>query len=42
MTKLLRGEFLWERRVPLRSHDKRGANNNQEKRKELAARERPD
>ena len=31
-----------KRRVPLCRHDKRGANGNQEKRKELAARERPD
>jgi hypothetical protein len=28
--------------VPLCRHDKRGANDNQEKRKELASRERPD
>ena len=31
----------WKARVPLCCHDKRRANDNEEKRKELAARERP-
>jgi hypothetical protein len=32
----------WKTRVPLCRHDKRDTNDNQEKRKELASRERPD
>ncbi len=34
--------LFWKRRVSLRRHDKCDTNHNQEKRKELAARERPD